>query len=132
MSRQRRCWSDEPGKTWGGYNKSLLLSFIHSVAVARRARDDEEFRVGSRTIEHAMRNGRVDFGPFARRERVLFAADLDDERTREHIEELPRSLVTMADFGGAGRHPLLDDAQALRKMQHPAVAGVAPSIMTGA
>jgi hypothetical protein len=55
---------------------------------------------------------------------MLFAIDLDDEFSGEHVEELHSALMEVALLRAAGRHALFDDAEGFGTVEVPAVAGL--------
>src|SRR5208283_3542967 len=103
-----------------------LGSGWHTIAVARRVRNNEKLRGQVGSVEHPVGLARGNQDSLPRAQLVLRSIHFDRQGSLKDIEELRRTAMVMPDFGGAWRHSLFNHAQQRRLHQAPSVAPVAP------
>ena len=97
-----------------------------AIPVARRLRNHQKRDVRRALIDRCVREARLDLQPDSLREHVVRALDLQNKLAVQDEEELARVRMPMALLARAGRHALLDDAQARAANEVPAVAPARP------
>ena len=75
-----------------------------------RLRNDQEMNIVARLISHLVRCARRNPNPFAGRQNNRTAIHFHRGLAREHVEELLRLMVEVANLRRARRHALLNYA----------------------
>ena len=99
--------------------------------MALRAGNYEEARWAIRFVAHLVRRSWRHMQSLTHLQQVKLSFHFHHRLAREHVKELPRTMVAVADFPSACWHVLLDHAQVVALEQMPAIAGVAPGIVFG-
>ena len=97
----------------------------------RRLRYDQEMNLVARFIFHLVRRARWNPEPFSRTQNNGAATHFHKGLAREHVEELLRVMVEVANLRRARRHALLNYAQPRILYQVPAIAVAAPVVVLG-
>lgn len=82
-------------------------------------------------IPHLVRYSRRNPDPLASGQNDRTALHFHGGLAREHVEELLRMMVEVANFRCARRHTLLNHAELRILYQVPAIAAVAPDVVLG-
>jgi len=104
---------------------------IFPIPVRRRLRNNEEMNLFTRVIPNLMRCSGGNPNPLASIQLHQTATHFHKGLAREHVEELLRVMVEVANLRRARRHALLNHAELRVPYQVPTIATVTPDVVLG-